>query len=301
MNQDKHTNKLIYKALAVLCGCVLLGCLIWAAAYYIGLKRADSQLEELKTVYIQESVRTPETVDMSGVINGGQDQEEVFRMEAVGQETSDAAESLPDSIEGYPVPEKEIDFQALQEEQNQDIYAWITIPNTKIDYPVLQHPEELDYYLEYNIDGSKGYPGCIYTQLINSKDWTDKHTVLYGHNMKNGSMFANLHYYEDPEFFEENPYVYIYTQKGVLVYRIFAAYEFGSAHLLLSFDTSTPEKYQEYLDNIFTIDGMNNNFDTEVELTADSRIITLSTCISGKADKRYLVQAVLVAAQEIEK
>lgn len=106
-----------------------------------------------------------------------------------------------------PVPEKYVDIPTLQAEANTDIYSWIYIPDTGIDYPVLQHPEEMDYYLKHNIDGRNGYPGCIYTQRMNNKDWTDKNTVIYGHNMSNGTMFAHLHYYEDTAFFEENPYI----------------------------------------------------------------------------------------------
>ena len=79
---------------------------------------------------------------------------------------------------------------------------------------MLQSQEELDYYLDTNLDGTKGRPGCIYTQMMNSMDWTDRNTVLYGHNMRDGSMFAGLHKYEDSEYFSEHPYVYIYTEEG---------------------------------------------------------------------------------------
>lgn len=199
---------------------------------------------------------------------------------------------------GIPVPEKKADIAAMQADSNEDIYAWIYIPDTKIDYPVLQNANELDYYLNTNLDGSKGYPGCIYTQMMNAKDWTDKNTVLYGHNMRNGTMFGSLHLYEDSVFFDEHSYVYIYTQEELLAYQVFAAYEYNDQHLLLFHDTSTPENFQEYLDLIFENDGLNNNFDTEVKLDGSDRIITLSTCINNKPDRRWLVQAVLVAEGE---
>ena len=117
-----------------------------------------------------------------------------------------------------------VDFAALQEDTCADIYAWISIPDTRIDYPVLQHPSDDTYYLNYNLDGSKGYPGCIYTERENSRDFSDFNTVIYGHNMKNGSMFHDLHSYEDESFLPDHPYVYIYTPDRVMRYRIFAAY-----------------------------------------------------------------------------
>ena len=143
------------------------------------------------------------------------------------------------SDEKIPFEPQVIDFDKLCSETNSDIYAWITIPDTKIDYPIVQHATSNEYYLNYNLDGSKGYPGCIYTENYNSKDFSDFQTVIYGHNMKNGSMFAHLHKFEDAKFFEEHPYVFIYTPDRLLVYKIFASYEYSNDHLLFQYDLST--------------------------------------------------------------
>ena len=199
---------------------------------------------------------------------------------------------------GIDIPDKNIDFAALQEETNADIYAWIYIPNTKIDYPVLQHPEDNLYYLNYNIDGTKGYPGCIYTEDYNSKDFTDHNTVIYGHNMKNGTMFAGLHKYEDSKFFEENPYVYIYTADEVYVYQVFAAYEFSDAHILYNYPSDTDAAFSSYLEEVMDVRSMNSNFNSDIEVTGTDKIVTLSTCISNKPNNRYLVQGLLLEIDE---
>lgn len=194
---------------------------------------------------------------------------------------------------GIEIPAKEIDWAALKE-KNQDIYAWIYIPNTKVDYPILQHPTELSYYLNHNLDGSEGYPGCIYTQNLNQKDFSDPNTVIYGHNMKDGTMFASLHFYEDNNFFEENRYVFIYTEEQVYVYEIFAAYEGSDVHLLYNYDFDTPSNFQMYLDSVLKIRDMSAHIAEDVEVSSQNHIITLSTCIKNKPKNRYLVQAVLV-------
>lgn len=194
---------------------------------------------------------------------------------------------------GIEIPEKNPDWDALWE-QNADIYAWIYIPNTNVDYPVLQHPSDDTYYLNYNIDGSRGYPGCIYTELANSKDFTDYNTVIYGHNMKNGTMFRTLHYFEDGDFFEENPYFYIYTPDDVLVYWIYGAYPFRDTHLLKGYDTTTEYGFEKYLKDVFDVRDMGAHFRDGVEVTAQNHIVTLSTCISGQSSKRFLVQGVLI-------
>lgn len=198
---------------------------------------------------------------------------------------------------GIDIPDKSIDFGTLQEETNSDIYAWIYIPDTQIDYPVLQHPEDNLYYLNYNIDGTKGYPGCIYTENYNAKDFTDHNTVIYGHNMKNGTMFAGLHKFEDSDFFAEHPYVYIYTEDEVYVYQIFAAYEFSDIHLLYSYSTDTEAGFGSYLEDVMEVRSMNSNFNRDIEVTAQDRIVTLSTCISSKPDNRYLVQGLLLQVE----
>ena len=187
-----------------------------------------------------------------------------------------------------------VDFAALQEDTCADIYAWISIPDTRIDYPVLQHPSDDTYYLNYNLDGSKGYPGCIYTEIENSRDFSDFNTVIYGHNMKNGSMFHDLHSYEDESFLSDHPYVYIYTPDRVMRYRIFAAYPYDDRHLLYSSDYATPEGRAGYLSEIFSIRSMSAVLDDQVAVTSDDRLITLSTCVGSQNEKRYLVQAVLV-------
>ena len=198
----------------------------------------------------------------------------------------------------YDVPDKDIDWDELHS-QNEDIYAWICIADTKIDYPILQHPSELDHYLDYNIDGSKGYPGCIYSQFVNSKDFTDFNTVLYGHNMKNGTMFAGLHKFEDSEYFADHPYIYVYTEDKVFVYRIFASYTFSSIHLIMGFDLSDENVRQIYIDNIRSLEGLTDNIDDSIEVDTDSRLLTLTTCIANQADKRYNVAGVLVSEIDI--
>lgn len=199
---------------------------------------------------------------------------------------------------GIIVPEKNIDFDYLTSEVSPDIYAWIYIPNTNVDYPVLQHPTDNSYYGLYNLDGSEGYPGCIYTQNYNSKDFTDRHTVIYGHNMRDGTMFSDLHKFEDEEYFyeENNRYVFIYTPDDVFAYRIFAAYQTNSIHQLLGYDIETDEAYLDYLNGILTRTGENCIVDGDIEVDADTKLLTLSTCVMAERQfhLRYLVRGVML-------
>lgn len=226
--------------------------------------------------------------------NNIEKQQNIYQSLLTNVNNNENADDTSVDISVYNIPDKNIDFAKLKQ-QNTDIYAWITIPDTNIDYPILQSETELDYYLDHNIDGSTGYPGCIYSQFINSKDFSDFNTVLYGHNMNAGTMFANLHYYRDSEFFNNHPYVYVYTENSVLVYQVFGAYTFSNVHLLMGFDLSDEEVRQTYIDNVRSLKGMDDNFNNDVKVTTESKLLSLSTCINDQKTKRYIVSSVLVA------
>ena len=233
-------------------------------------KKAEEKYEELLDMQLEQSIEESELSV----------QEEI--------EEEDILTTL-----GIEIPEKTLDFEKLQEE-NEHIYAWIYIPGTKVDYPILQHPTEESYYLDRNLDGSRGYPGCIYTDYLNEKDFSDNNTVIYGHNMKDGTMFGELHKFEDKAFFEENKYAYIYTPEKIYVYEIFAAYEFSDLHLLYGYDMDNPEIFEIYLDSVFNTRGMNAHIRSTSTVTKEDKIITLSTCIGNKPKNRYLIQGVLL-------
>lgn len=184
-----------------------------------------------------------------------------------------------------------IDFDELQK-QNTDIYAWIKIPNTRIDYPILQSAEDDAFYLNHNADKEYTRYGAIYTEMKNKTDFTDPNTVVYGHNMRNGTMFRDLHKFREAEFFSQNKYIYVYTRGHILTYEICAAYRYDNRHILNSFNFSDPKIFAEYIEFVKNPKSIIVQ-KREVEMDTNSKILTLSTCISND-NYRYLVQGVLV-------
>lgn len=213
----------------------------------------------------------------------------------------DEVEEMPYSNLGIEIPEKNLDWNKLHKE-NEDIYAWITVTDTTVDYPVLQHPTDNTYYLNNNIDGTPGYPGCIYTEDYNAKDFSDKNTVLYGHNLKDKTMFSSLHNYEEEDTFSKEQYIYIWTENDVFVYKVFAAYEFNSNHLLLNYDYNNEYVYEQYIKDIFNVKDNGYgiaNIKDDIDVTKEDRIITLSTCTTDhNSDQRFLVVGVLIPPEE---
>ena len=187
-------------------------------------------------------------------------------------------------------PEIPIDFAKLKK-TNPDIYAWIRIEDTNIDYPIVQSPTDDNYYLEHTVEGKKGYPGSIYTESVNSKDFMDFNTLIYGHDMKNGTMFKHLHKFENADFFQKHVTVTIYTEEDMITYRIYAAVVFDDRHIVHSFDQSTVEGRQAFIRALKSSTNWKNHFRKDMEIDENSRLITMSTCMGGQPNNRYIVVA----------
>ena len=204
---------------------------------------------------------------------------------------------------GTPLPEPEtekpepvyasipIDFAYL-DEVNSDITAWIQVDGTGIDYPVLYDDTKDQFYLNHNYSKSFTMAGSVFMLGVNSSDFSDFNTVIYGHNLINGAMFGCLHDFEQQAFFDEHDTILVYLSDRVLRYQIFAAYRTDNKDQVLSFDFSTPDARQEYIDRIFTHE-VRALFRPDAAPTAEDRILTLSTCIGNPA-YRYLVQGKLI-------
>lgn len=213
-----------------------------------------------------------------GAVQGDADMtEETVQAESVwGTETAEVVEALETA-----------------EEENQEAYAWIEITGTNMSYPILQAAQDEYYYLSHNIQGEEDDNGCIYTEYYNNKDFNDPNTIIYGRNKE--TMFARLHQYQDRDFFDAHREIKIYVDGRTLTYQIFAAYTYDDRHLLATYDFWDKDIFSRYLLDISEIRAMDAYFDETVEVTAEDKIITLSTGVTGEDDKRYLVQAVLVS------
>ena len=203
-------------------------------------------------------------------------------VETVTQQTETVeTEMESETKEKVEIP---INFEELWQ-INPEIYAWIEIPGTSINYPIVQSASDDLYYLDHTIEGIAGYPGSIYTERINAKDFSDFNTLIYGHDMLDGSMFAGLHEFADENYLREHETMVIYTTEHKYTYRIFKALTYDDRHIMGSYDFSDFIQRETYLESI-------GNSDSEV--TTDSRLVTMSTCIADQPSNRFLVEAVLI-------
>ena len=184
----------------------------------------------------------------------------------------------------------------LLRNENKDVVGWIEMPgDTKINYPVVQG-EDNDYYLHYAYNGAYNPAGSIYLDYRNSVSVsTNRHTVIYGHNMESGSpMFANLLHFQDESYWKNNRYIHIYTDEAMYTYEVFAAYETspqlaGVENHSWRMNFNKDEKlFLQWVDSV----RARSDISPKVTIEGNSRILTLSTCMNVN-ENRYVVHAVL--------
>lgn len=207
----------------------------------------------------------------------------------------EAEQSYEGLITTYQVPSNRedeasgaiaLDFEALRK-INPEILGWIQIPGTEISYPVTSGRDNV-YYLNHLFDGSKSKNGSIFLDCRNQMDVSDDNSVLYGHHMKDGSMFAAIGEYNSQEFFEKHSYGYFITPDKVYRLKFIAGVLRDDAPLPLSFGSSD-EKLSWISDQIKASRFKASDF----AYTGSSRFMSLSTCDYRIEDGRFTLTAIL--------
>lgn len=181
----------------------------------------------------------------------------------------------------------QVDFEALWQ-VNPDVVAWIYIEGTDIHYPVVQGPDN-SYYLDRMVDGSYNSAGSIFLDYRNAGDFSQRHSVIYGHNMKNGTMFRQITQYKEQEFYEAHPTGQLITPEGTYTLEFFAGYVTDMNSQAWKLEFGSQEEYGQWLEDAvsrsaFTGGGIP---------TAQDRVVTFSTCTYDYNDARFVLLGVL--------
>ena len=185
------------------------------------------------------------------------------------------------------------DFQALSA-MIPEIVGWVTVPDTAISYPVVQAKDN-EKYLHTTFEGKKNSSGCIFMDKDSKADASGQHTILYGHNMKNLSMFGSLKKYKTEDFYKDHQFFTIYTSECAYRYQIFAYYDVPETDEVYTVGFAPDETFQKFIDKM----KQKSYDDTGVNVTKDDHIMTLSTC--STTGKRFVVHAVRIGEHALEK
>ncbi|MCD8067802.1 MAG: class B sortase [Lachnospiraceae bacterium] len=176
---------------------------------------------------------------------------------------------------------------------NGDVIGWIQIPGTAVNYPIVQGTDN-EYYLTHLYTGDANSSGAIFLDAGTEQGLQDRNAIIFGHNMKNGGMFAALNSYSNWSYYNLHPYILVTGLDGtIMVYDIFSVYSLDasveenvSAVYLHGFGAD--EVFEEYLEQV----KGRSFYDTGIQVTKEDYIITLSTCQKADSSVRTIVQAV---------
>lgn len=210
---------------------------------------------------------------------------------------AEAEESTPeapeeDEKEQYQYPNLQIDYDGLTA-TNSEFVGVIYIPVLNLTYPIAQSTGN-DKYLHTTFEGTRNASGCIFLDCAASKDFSDSNSFIFGHNMKNGTMFGSLkQFLQKEELCDEDPYIYIYQKDQVLVYRIFAYYTIPVRDDVYD-DFSGDDGYDAYVADAGKHSVYHSSQDEKIDWSSRPNLLTLSTCYATGHVNNFIVQAALV-------
>ncbi len=263
--------------------------------YYMDYKVGEDEYKDLADKYADVDVSdASDTADASdeaaGILTSVEELEDPDE-EAVQAKVDGAAkEETTENGETKQLPllVNPIDFAELQA-INEEVIGWIRIGALELSYPIAQAADN-DYYLHRTFERQDNFAGCIFLNTSNSKYFTDQNSIVYGHNMKNGSMFGSLKNFKNQELYDSNPYFWIFTPTLIFQYRIFSVREVALNSECDVYETRyTTEDFQTFLDKAQS----ENWVDTHgLEISTEDRVATLSTCTTSDTS-RFIVQGKL--------
>lgn len=181
-----------------------------------------------------------------------------------------------------------LDFEALSS-KCPGIVAWVRIENTAVDYPVMQGQDN-DFYLSHLPNGKGAQRGSIFLDYHNMPDFSDRNTLIYGHNMKSGSMFGSLKKYETASYYQDHPTVLIFTPKKNIEVELFAGYLINASEEIPPILFWDDNAFESYIKDI----KERSIFDSDVTVSADDRLVSLCTCSYDVRDGRLILVGKLI-------
>ena len=273
-NRKNSTRKnWVYNLLLIVFAVVFVVCVWRIAAYYLQKGKSEEVTKELESQVLSYEETTSDSLEESSDSNtgGGGGSGGVHRAR------------IPSSV----------DFETLKA-QNSEVVAWLFNENGIVNYPVMQAADN-EYYLNHLIDGSENINGSLFLHFGNAPDFSDKNTLLFGHSMKNGTMFACLLRYRNQSYYNNYPCFYLYTPNGNYRLDVFAAYETLDDDRAYS---SSGRISEGDLNDLVAYMQSRSSIATEIEVSGKDRIVSLSTCAYSSDNARFIVAAKLVSLFE---
>ncbi len=224
------------------------------------------------------------------------EQEEESKEEKEEKEEPETPVEKPEETErDFRTTEKPpvtVDFESLKA-INEDVVGWLYIGSLDLSYPIVQGEDD-DYYLHRTFEQTYNFSGSIFVEYLNSSDFSDPNTIIYGHNMQNGSMFGYLLRLTAEDLYKKDPYFWILTPDGNYKYAMFSIHETAISSEVYSIFGGRGTNFVDWAKNMQKISEADLK---EQSFALDSRVVTLSTC-TNDSTARYVVQGVALADEK---
>lgn len=245
-------------------------------------KAASDEYDSLRQ-YASEEVNATETA------------EKVSDIKPIELEEAEERKELKSNENREDFPEMEVDFKALRE-KNPDTVGWLYVGSCGISYPILQG-EDNDYYMNHTFEGTVNSSGAIIMDYRDDKYLKDWNTFIYGHNMKNGSMFGSLKkLLKDETLYDSDPYIYVYLPGYIYRYKIFSYYK-DKPDSKMYWTADTLQEYRQYIRDALSLSVR----DLGVETSEENNMVTLVTCSgSGAGKMRFFVHGEFIDRYKIK-
>lgn len=212
----------------------------------------------------------------------------------IPEEETDDKKPLLENKNREDFPDIEVDFEGLRK-KNQDFVAWLYVGSCGISYPVVQG-EDNDYYMHHTFENTNNNSGAIIMDYRDNKYLKDWNTFIYGHNMKNGSMFGSLKkLIKDETLYDQDPYIYVFMPGYIYRYKIFSYYK-DAPDSKMYWTPDTLQEYRQYIRDAKEKSVRECN----VETSEDNNMITLVTCSgTGEGKQRFFVHGEFIDRYKI--
>ena len=245
-------------------------------------KAASDEYDSLRQ-YASEEVSTTGTA------------EKVSDIKPIELEEAEERKELKSNENREDFPEMEVDFKALRE-KNPDTVGWLYVGSCGISYPIVQG-EDNDYYMNHTFEGTVNSSGAIIMDYRDDKYLKDWNTFIYGHNMKNGSMFGSLKkLLKDETLYDSDPYIYVYLPGYIYRYKIFSYYK-DKPDSKMYWTADTLQEYRQYIRDALSLSVR----DLGAETSEENNMVTLVTCSgSGAGKMRFFVHGEFIDRYKIK-
>jgi len=294
MKNKKLKKRLIDISIIIILITVIL-CMIMAVLSYSEYKRGTDAYLDAAGSFLSPETAGDDTDEETQNTKSASDSAESAKFTRETIETDGkTAETLPESEDVAseqfkPAGSLSVDFTALKAVNN-DIAAWIISEGTLISYPIAasDSEEDYDYYISHLFNGRKNKLGTLFTDA-RTVPFKENNTIIYGHNMLNGTMFSSLLKYRKQSYYDSHPVMRLYTPESNYKILIFSGYmttDKSDAYIL----NLSGDAFADYIKKAVA----GSDFKTKVSVDAEDRIITLSTCDNQTSEKRYVIHGVLI-------